>query len=272
MTRYWPDQGPVPPLYEMAYRVLLSPMGTAPAQALNWQMYDVNEWFARGPKYREVFKVLSAATVDDSASLRKDPADNAESPDPPRQHSTFPSTPLLVAAAHFPHTCPSPMHRPHRRVLARSTTSRTLLDEQQSFGGTGIAGVNTATRTYFSHSQMLPYTSPETHFPASGQGAPSTFLSHAEERMEWVTQIGRVSFPSSGLIPILWRGCSNGCLIFLDEEDSSQAVEHRSTLLARGIAAVDSQRTIRPGAFDEEEEEFIVQDGFDIDDLDGLGT
>ena len=90
--------------------------------------------------------------------------------------------------------------------------------------------------------------------------------------MEWVTQIGRVSFPSSGLIPILWRGCSNGCLTFLDEEDSSQAVEHRSTLLARGIAAVDSQRTIRPGAFDEEEEEFIVQDGFDIDDLDGLGT
>jgi hypothetical protein len=34
-TRHWPDQGPVPHLHEIAYRVLLSPMNPATAHALN---------------------------------------------------------------------------------------------------------------------------------------------------------------------------------------------------------------------------------------------
>lgn len=95
--------------------------------------------------------------------------------------------------------------------------------------------------------------------------------------MEWVNQIGRVKFPSSSPVPILWRGCSNGCLSFLDDDGkggSSRRFEAPSERirLAGSIVAVDSQRTIRPESFDEEEEEPTVQDGFDIDDLDELGA
>lgn len=277
-TRRWPDQGPVPHLHEIAYRVLLSPMGPAAGQALNWQMYDVDEWFgskARGPKYQEVFEVLKAATAAEyNAPRHKESPSDMETLNFSRhcpQNAISTLTPLLTAASCFPHTCPSPAHRPYRRVFARSATSQIYVGEERSFNDTYRTGSSTAGRVHLAHS--FPSTSSEVRSPTSG--SPATYLSHAEEQIEWVSQIGGVKFPLSDRIPVLWRGCSNGCLSFLDDDgEGSQTFKAppRTTPLARGVAAADSQCTIRQERFDEEEEDEVMQDGFDIDDLDELGA
>ncbi|KDQ19116.1 hypothetical protein BOTBODRAFT_484309 [Botryobasidium botryosum FD-172 SS1] len=41
------------------------------------------------------------------------------------------------------------------------------------------------------------------------------FVRHAEERYEWRSEIAGVCV--SGLVPVLWRGCSGGCLAFLED-------------------------------------------------------
>ncbi|KAG9014364.1 hypothetical protein FRB94_012770 [Tulasnella sp. JGI-2019a] len=49
------------------------------------------------------------------------------------------------------------------------------------------------------------------------------FFDHAEERMEWVSSLAEdvVSDLKGGLVPILWRGCSAGCLDFLNAGDDA---------------------------------------------------
>ncbi len=48
-------------------------------------------------------------------------------------------------------------------------------------------------------------------------GVSSCFSEPAEERFEWVKRINEVDV--GGLIPVEWRGCSYGCLGFLEEPD-----------------------------------------------------
>jgi len=44
------------------------------------------------------------------------------------------------------------------------------------------------------------------------------FFDHVEERFTWETRIaGKDLFGM--VVPILWRGCSKGCLRFLNEEE-----------------------------------------------------
>ncbi|GAB1518127.1 hypothetical protein RhiTH_001186 [Rhizoctonia solani] len=50
------------------------------------------------------------------------------------------------------------------------------------------------------------------------------FVQPAEERLEWVTVLAGCELSSA--VPILWRGCSVGCLAFLDGSDSG--LESRS--------------------------------------------
>ena len=49
------------------------------------------------------------------------------------------------------------------------------------------------------------------------QEVSSCFSEPAEGRYEWVKRINEVDV--GGLIPVEWRGCSYGCLEFLEEPD-----------------------------------------------------
>ncbi|KAG8847153.1 hypothetical protein FRB96_001671 [Tulasnella sp. 330] len=57
---------------------------------------------------------------------------------------------------------------------------------------------------------------------SAGRCGELVFFDHAEERMEWVSTLAEdvVSDLKGGLVPILWRGCSRGCLDFLDPRPS----------------------------------------------------
>ncbi len=51
------------------------------------------------------------------------------------------------------------------------------------------------------------------------------FTIPAEERYTWVNELAGVRVgESTGGVPILWRGCGNGCLNFLDQGDAGIAV------------------------------------------------
>lgn len=53
------------------------------------------------------------------------------------------------------------------------------------------------------------------------------FVDHAEERFEWVKDVAEVvvSDLPGGVVPIQWRGCSSGCLDFLEKEAEATPVE-----------------------------------------------
>ncbi|KAF8309050.1 hypothetical protein DL93DRAFT_2086226 [Clavulina sp. PMI_390] len=51
------------------------------------------------------------------------------------------------------------------------------------------------------------------------------YLLHAEERLEWVREIAGVPVLGSQLVPILWRGCTTGCLDFLTDDDEEEEEE-----------------------------------------------
>lgn len=42
-------------------------------------------------------------------------------------------------------------------------------------------------------------------------------MRHIEERFTWENKVGGVLV--GGMVPLLWRGCSRGCLGFLDGRD-----------------------------------------------------
>lgn len=51
------------------------------------------------------------------------------------------------------------------------------------------------------------------------------FVDHAEERFEWIRDV--VVFVSDlpgGAVPIQWRGCSSGCLEFLERQVDNDAL------------------------------------------------
>jgi hypothetical protein len=75
----------------------------------------------------------------------------------------------------------------------------------------------------------------------SGEGL---FVEHAEERFEWVTSLAGCQL--GGAVPVLWRGCSAGCLDFLEAEDAP------ATHLGPGEAIVGAGKKER-----DEDEEFI---------------
>jgi hypothetical protein len=47
-------------------------------------------------------------------------------------------------------------------------------------------------------------------------GRPGVFVRHAEERYTWEETVAGLSVGVEGGVPVLWRGCSVGCLSFLD--------------------------------------------------------
>lgn len=47
------------------------------------------------------------------------------------------------------------------------------------------------------------------------------FVGHAEERVTWEGCIAGVKVASEPRIPLLWRGCSRGCLNFLDGQEAT---------------------------------------------------
>ena len=53
--------------------------------------------------------------------------------------------------------------------------------------------------------------------PAHRGQRPSVFVRHAEERFSWEDIIGEQPVGIEGGVPVLWRGCSIGCLSFLDQ-------------------------------------------------------
>ena len=48
-------------------------------------------------------------------------------------------------------------------------------------------------------------------------GKRAVFVRHAEERFEWEHVVAGQDVGVEGGVPVLWRGCSSGCLNFLDE-------------------------------------------------------
>lgn len=54
------------------------------------------------------------------------------------------------------------------------------------------------------------------------------FYVHAEERMTWEKVVAGLHIPCEGGVPIRWRGCSRGCLDFLGDENSDDAIDQGS--------------------------------------------
>lgn len=52
---------------------------------------------------------------------------------------------------------------------------------------------------------------------------PSVFVRHAEERFSWEAVIAGQTVDVDGGIPVLWRGCSRGCLDFLGGVDGTSS-------------------------------------------------
>lgn len=61
------------------------------------------------------------------------------------------------------------------------------------------------------------------HLKLASNGAYSkpVFVGHAEERMTWEKEIAGQKVGDMG-VPVLWRGCSAGCLDFLDSSEPTE--------------------------------------------------
>lgn len=57
----------------------------------------------------------------------------------------------------------------------------------------------------------------ERHLPTEGATQKHVFVAHAEERITWDKFVAGQRVGGDEGIPLLWRGCSAGCLDFLDE-------------------------------------------------------
>ncbi len=72
----------------------------------------------------------------------------------------------------------------------------------------------------------------------SHTGAITLFVEHAEERIQWVTGLASKVTSSdlpNGLVPVLWRGCSVGCLDFLGEHEDEPDADETTA----GVTGVD---------------------------------
>ena len=50
------------------------------------------------------------------------------------------------------------------------------------------------------------------------------FVNHAEERFSWESEIAGVVIAKEKRIPLKWRGCSKGCLDYLDRDPNRTAL------------------------------------------------
>lgn len=62
------------------------------------------------------------------------------------------------------------------------------------------------------------------HFPLNSR----VYVHHAEERFSWEDVIAGIPVDTKGGVPVLWRGCSQGCLRFLDPPDVPDAVDNEN--------------------------------------------
>lgn len=109
--------------------------------------------------------------------------------------------------------------------------------------------------------------------PSSG-----LFVNPTEERFEWVTSLAGCDLPSA--VPILWRGCSAGCLDFLDGvkdrpvlgEDTHINNEREDEEFISMFGADSAKNQVAPSEDEEEEEmveaqtQIIWDDMMDLDD------
>jgi len=65
------------------------------------------------------------------------------------------------------------------------------------------------------------------------------FVHHAEQRYTWVTEIAGKS--TGGAIPIQWRGCTGGCLSFLDAAPPNEESELELPVVELGGLGFDEE-------------------------------
>ncbi|KAF8329554.1 uncharacterized protein EI90DRAFT_3125310 [Cantharellus anzutake] len=192
LTRVYPHvPSRVLPLSELCLRVLLSPSrrlaptGTAPL--LVWQEYELDEWSIPVSIRRALL-----ASIDTNSRYQSPP--NADHDNLFNEMQTSDELLLLQAASYYPHCCPNPSHtRPFNSASISFTES---LDLSSTF----------SLRSFVAPRKPIGSTA-------------NVYLRHAEERLEWVKTVAGVKISTNDMgpsVPILWRGCSMGCLSFLE--------------------------------------------------------
>ena len=73
--------------------------------------------------------------------------------------------------------------------------------------------------------------------PSPSHRTKQVFVRHTEERFSWENTVGGVLV--GGMVPLLWRGCSSGCLRFLDERDKDRSSPQQPRALVENDNSMD---------------------------------
>ena len=196
LTRVYPSVPTrVLPLSELCLRVLLRPsQGLGGSRLRVWQNYEIDEW----PVPSSIRKTL-LASVDASVEAPGNDVSWSEEVADERF--------LLRAATYYPHHCPNPKHG-----LCYNPPSMSVM-ESLDLRPVPSPYLHSAVPPAFLHAHMSRNDSVS---PSAGN-----YLRHVEERLEWVRTIAGVKISVNDIcqsVPILWRGCSPGCLQFLESQ------------------------------------------------------
>ena len=250
LTRVYPSVPTrVLPLSELCLRVLLSssqgysPDGSRPRV---WQHYELDEWPI--PSFIRKTLLASIDTTSQCNVSTKAPGNgcnNVSSNEKGAVDERF----LLRSATYYPHHCPNPKHR-HSYKTASISFVESLDLGSATYPSFYPAGAPTSLHLHMSHKDSAR--------PSAG-----LYLRHVEERLEWVKTIAGVKISVNDIcqsVPILWRGCSLGCLQFLESPQTHP--------LHRGLLFQNPSALRLSSLGDSFVENGGDEDGFGADDLD----
>jgi len=207
LTRVYPSVPTrVLPLSELCLRVLLSSSqgysldGSRPRV---WQHYELDEWPIPSPIRKTLLASIDTTQYNVSTKAPGNGYINVSSNEKEAVEERF----LLRSATYYPHYCPNPKHQ-HSYKTASISFVESLDLGSATYPSFYPAGAPASLHSHVSHKDSTR--------PSAG-----LYLRHVEERLEWVKTIAGVKISVNDVcqsVPILWRGCSLGCLQFLESQ------------------------------------------------------
>ena len=126
--------------------------------------------------------------------------------------------------------CPRAVTKPDERVLTKSPSKRSRKMERSQSTEEDVFGLVSGPSSQ-TRSQVDRDEDDEDRDAHPGVGTcmspihvdkQAVFVKHAEQRMSWERVIAGIDVGGNSGIPVLWRGCSKGCLNFLDGDEGRE--------------------------------------------------